>query len=59
MEESHVQVEADSASQSALQAMRILRALDTHGPKVLIYLVAAELLGAFEWLSSNAAGLCG
>lgn len=52
-------VEVEQSSHQMLQAMRILRALDTHGPKVLIYLVAAELLGAFEWLSSNAAGLCG
>lgn len=55
--EQNVQVEQDS--RQLLQAMRILRALDTHGPKVLVYLIAAELLGAFEWLSSNAAGLCG
>lgn len=59
MEHDPVQMDAESTSQSALQAMRILRALDTHGPKVLIYLVAAELLGAFEWLTSNAAGICG
>lgn len=55
--EQNVEVQQDS--RQLLQAMRILRVLDTHGPKVLIYLVAAELLGAFEWLSSNAAGLCG
>jgi len=57
MENSQVEVEQDS--RQLLQAMRILCALDTHGPKVLVYLIAAELLGAFEWLTSNAAGLCG
>jgi hypothetical protein len=53
------QVEVEQDSRQLLQAMRILRALDTHGPKVLVYLIAAELLGAFEWLTTNAAGICG
>lgn len=46
-------------SQSALSAARLLAALDTHGPKVAVYLLAAQLLGVFEWLQTNASGVCG
>lgn len=46
-------------AQSTLKAARLLAALDTHGPKVAIYLLAAQLLGVFEWLQQNAPGMCG
>lgn len=50
---------ADVPSQSAYSAARMLAALDTHGPKVAVYLLAAQLLGVFEWMSANAPGVCG
>lgn len=51
--------DGDDAASQALSAARLLSALDTHGPKVAVYLLAAQLLGVFEWLSSNAPGVCG
>lgn len=51
--------EGDEAVSNALSAARLLSALDTHGPKVAVYLLAAQLLGVFEWLSTNAPGVCG
>lgn len=54
-----VQDGVDATSQSTLSAARLLAALDTHGPKVAVYLLAAQLLGVFEWLSANAPGVCG
>ena len=50
---------ADTSSQSAYSAARMLAALDTHGPKVAVYLLAAQLLGVFEWIAVNSNGLCG
>lgn len=49
---------AEASSQSALSAARMLAALDTHGPKVAVYLLAAQLLGIFEWIASNTNGIC-
>lgn len=50
---------ADTASsQSAYSAARMLAALDTHGPKVAVYLLAAQLLGVFEWIAANTNGIC-
>ena len=49
---------ADEASQSAYTTARMLAALDTHGPKVAVYLLAAQLLGVFEWIASNTNGIC-
>lgn len=49
----------EDASTSSLSAVRLLAALDTHGPKVAVYLLAAQLLGVFEWLQQNAPGVCG
>lgn len=54
-----VQEEGGSTSQPSLQAMRILKALDTHGPKALVWVIAAELLGVFEWIAASAPGICG
>jgi hypothetical protein len=51
--------DGDEAASQALSAARLISALDTHGPKVAVYLVAAQLLGIFEWLSINAPGVCG
>jgi hypothetical protein len=51
--------ESDEAVSNALSAARLLSALDTHGPKVAVYLLAAQLLGVFEWLATNAPGVCG
>jgi hypothetical protein len=51
-------VQEDEVS-SSLSAARLLAALDTHGPKVAVYLIVAQLLGVFEWLSTNAPGVCG
>jgi hypothetical protein len=36
----------------------MLAALDTHGPKVAVYLLAAQLLGVFEWITANTTGIC-
>jgi hypothetical protein len=49
----------DDEVSSTLSAARLLSALDTHGPKVAVYLIVAQLLGVFEWLSTNAPGVCG
>jgi hypothetical protein len=50
---------ADTASShSAYSAARMLAALDTHGPKVAVYLLAAQLLGVFEWITANTTGIC-
>lgn len=49
---------AENSSQSAYSAARMLAALDTHGPKIAVYLLAAELLGMFDWLISNTNGIC-
>jgi hypothetical protein len=46
------------SSQSAYSAARMLAALDTHGPKVAVYLLAAQLLGVFEWIAANTNGIC-
>lgn len=54
-----VQSETDGGTSSALSAARLLSALDTHGPKVAVYLIVAQLLGVFEWASSNMPGMCG
>jgi hypothetical protein len=51
--------DGDEAVSNALSAARLLSALDTHGPKVAVYLLAAQLLGVFEWLTNNAPGVCG
>lgn len=51
--------DGDDVTSNALSAARLLSALDTHGPKVAVYLLAAQLLGVFEWLSTNAPGVCG
>jgi hypothetical protein len=51
-------VQEDEVS-STLSAARILSALDTHGPKVAVYLIVAQLLGVFEWASANMPGVCG
>lgn len=50
---------AEDTSQSAYSAARMLAALDTHGPKVAVYLLAAQLLGVFEWIAVNSNGICG
>lgn len=52
-------VQDDSESSQALSAARLLSALDTHGPKVAVYLIVAQLLGLFEWASQNMPGVCG
>lgn len=49
----------DSGTQSAYSAARLLAMLDKHGPKAMVYIIAAQLLGLFEWLQSNAPGVCG
>ena len=51
-------VDAETASQSAYTTARMLAALDAHGPKVAVYLLAAQLLGVFEWIASNTNGIC-
>jgi len=48
----------EDPSHSAYSAARALAALDTHGPKVAVYLLAAQLLGVFEWLATNTTGIC-
>ena len=48
----------DSGTQSAYSAARLLSMLDKHGPKAMVYIIAAQLLGVFEWLQSNAPGVC-
>lgn len=49
----------DSGTQTAYSAARLLAMLDKHGPKAMVYIIAAQLLGVFEWLQSNAPGVCG
>lgn len=49
----------DSGTSSAYSAARLLAMLDKHGPKAMVYIIAAQLLGVFEWLQSNAPGVCG
>lgn len=49
----------DSGTQSAYSAARLLSLLDKHGPKAMVYIIAAQLLGVFEWLQANAPGVCG
>jgi hypothetical protein len=49
----------DSGTHSAYSAARFLAMLDKHGPKAMVYIIAAQLLGVFEWLQSNAPGVCG
>jgi hypothetical protein len=51
--------DADDGVSSSLSAARLLSALDTHGPKVAVYLIVAQLLGVFEWASQNMPGMCG
>ena len=51
--------DSDEVASQALSAARLISALDTHGPKVAVYLVAAQLLGVFEWMTANAPGVCG
>ena len=51
--------ETDDGISSSLSAARLLSALDTHGPKVAVYLIVAQLLGVFEWASQNMPGGCG
>lgn len=52
-------VQPDGAASQALSAARMLQLLDTHGPKVAVYLIVAQLLGVFEWASQNMPGVCG
>lgn len=54
-----VQSDTDGDVSSTLSAARLLSALDTHGPKVAVYLIVAQLLGVFEWASQNMSGVCG
>ena len=49
----------DSGTQSAYSAARLLAMLDKHGPKAMVYIIAAQLLGVFTWLQDNAPGMCG
>lgn len=49
----------DSGTQSAYSAARLLAMLDKHGPKAMVYIIAAQLLGVFSWLQDNAPGVCG
>ena len=49
---------AEDSAQSAYSAARMLAALDTLGPKIAVYLLAAELLGMFDSLVSNTTGIC-
>jgi len=49
----------DSGTQTAYSAARLLSLLDKHGPKAMVYIIAAQLLGVFEWLQANAPGVCG
>lgn len=49
----------DSGTQSAYSAARLLAMLDKHGPKAMVYIIAAQLLGVFTWLQDNAPGVCG
>lgn len=51
--------EDDKGVSSTLSAARLLSTLDTHGPKVAIYLIVAQLLGVFEWASQAVPGVCG
>lgn len=48
----------EQTTSKLLSTARLLAALDTHGPKVAIYLLAAQLLGVFTWLQENAPGVC-
>lgn len=54
-----VQGDVENETSQALSAARLLSALDTHGPKVAVYLIVAQLLGVFEWASQNMPGVCG
>lgn len=49
----------DSGTQSAYSAARLLAMLDKHGPKAMVYIIAAQLLGVFSWMQDNAPGVCG
>ena len=49
----------DSGTQSAYSAASLLAMLDKHGPKAMVYIIAAQLLGLFGWLQNDAAGVCG
>ncbi len=49
----------DEVTSQSLSAARLLSALDTHGPKVAVYLIVAQLLGIFEWASQAMPGVCG
>jgi peptidoglycan/xylan/chitin deacetylase (PgdA/CDA1 family) len=49
----------DSGAQSAYSAARLLAMLDKHGPKAMVYIIAAQLLGVFSWMQDNAPGVCG
>lgn len=51
--------DTDGVASQTLSAARLLSALDTHGPKVAVYLIVAQLLGVFEWASQVAPGVCG
>lgn len=51
--------ESEQGVSSTLSAARLLSTLDTHGPKVAVYLIVAQLLGVFEWVSQVAPGVCG
>ncbi len=46
-------------SQRALTALRLVKMMDTHGPKIMVYVIAAQLLGAFSWLQDKTTGICG
>ncbi len=45
-------------SERALTALRLLKMMDQHGPKVMVYIIAAQLLGAFSWLQAQTTGIC-
>ena len=46
-------------SERALTALRLLKMMDQHGPKVMVYIIAAQLLGAFTWIQHQTTGICG
>jgi hypothetical protein len=45
-------------SSSAATALRLLKMMDDHGPKIMVYIIAAQLLGLFTLIQERASGLC-
>lgn len=45
-------------SNSAVTALRLLKMMDDHGPKIMVYIIAAQLLGLFALIQERASGLC-